>query len=312
MSHAVINLEKKEPTLIVIGGPTAVGKTALSIQLAHYFGAEIISADARQFFKEMEIGTAKPSKTELSAVKHHFIDCKSITEAYSSGDFERDVDLFLENYFKSKNIAILCGGSGLYIQAVLHGLDTMPITPLHIRENLMARLETEGLEILKNELLELEPKIGENIDLQNPQRVVRALEVNIHTGQNFGELRKANSKKLPFNVIKIGLELPREQLYEGINARVDAMMLLGLVDEVKNLVEYQGLNSLKTVGYSEIFSFLNNDISQERAVELIKQNTRRYAKRQLTWFKNKDTFTWFGPEEFEEIKAYCKKNLEGN
>jgi tRNA dimethylallyltransferase len=312
MSHAVINLEKKEPTLIVIGGPTAVGKTALSIQLAQYFGAEIISADARQFFKEMEIGTAKPSKTELSAVKHHFINCKSITETYSSGDFERDVDAFLENYFKSKNVAILCGGSGLYIQAVLHGLDTMPITPLHIRENLMARLETEGLEILKNELLELEPKIGENIDLQNPQRVVRALEVNIHTGQNFGELRKANSKKLPFNVIKIGLELPREQLYEGINARVDAMMLLGLVDEVKNLVEYQGLNSLKTVGYSEILSFLNNDISQERAVELIKQNTRRYAKRQLTWFKNKDTFTWFGPEEFEEIRAFCDASMVEN
>jgi tRNA dimethylallyltransferase len=310
MSHSLINFEKiAKPTLIVIAGPTAVGKTALSIKLAQWLDAEIISADARQFFKEMEIGTAKPSKTELSAVKHHFIDCKSITETYSSGDFERDVDTFLENYFKTKKIAVLCGGSGLYIRALLEGLDEIPATPPHIRENLMARLETEGLDKLTHELLKLEPNIAEIIDLQNPQRVVRAFEVNIHTGQNFGELRKAKTKTLPYNVIKIGLELPREQLYERINTRVVTMIAAGLVKEVENLQAHQELNALQTVGYSEIFSFLNNEISLERAVELIKQNTRRYAKRQLTWFKNKDTFTWFGPEEFEEIRAFCEDRI---
>jgi tRNA dimethylallyltransferase len=312
MSHAVINLEKKEPTLIVIVGPTAVGKTALSINLAQYFCAEIISADARQFFKEMEIGTAKPSKSELKTVKHHFVDCKSISETYSAGDFERDVDAFLENYFKTKNIAILCGGSGLYIRALLEGLDEMPVTPPHIREKLMDRLASEGLEKLANELLELEPNIADIIDIQNPQRVVRALEVNLYTGQNFGELRKAKTKKLPFRVIKIGLELPREQLYRQINSRVDTMITAGLINEVENLQAYKNMNALQTVGYSEIFCFLENEITFDKAVELIKQNTRRYAKRQLTWFKNKDTFMWFEPEKFEEIKAYCEKGLEGN
>jgi tRNA dimethylallyltransferase len=303
MSHSPINLEKlSEPLLIIIAGPTAVGKTALSIRLAKWLDAEIVSADARQFFKEMEIGTAKPSKTELEAVKHHFINCKSITENYSAGDFERDADIFLENYFKTKKIAILCGGSGLYIKAVLEGLDEMPSTPPQIREKLIARLEAEGLDVLANELLQLEPNITEIIDIQNPQRVVRALEVNLHTGQNFGELRKAKTKILPFQIIKIGLELPREQLYGRINARVDDMIANGLVKEVEDLREYQILNALQTVGYSEIFSFLNNEITLERTIELIKQNTRRYAKRQMTWFKNKDNFAWFNPGDFERIK----------
>ena len=296
------NTEK--PVLIIVAGPTAVGKTALSISLAQYFNAEIISADARQFFKEMEIGTAKPSQSELNAVKHHFINCKSITESYSAGDFERDVDIFLENYFKTKKVAILCGGSGLYINAVLCGLDPMPTTPAHIRKGLMDRLSKEGLAVLQSELLTLEPDIEQIIDIQNPQRVVRALEVNLHTGHNFALLRKDTEKKLPYSVIKIGLELPREELYARINSRVDVMMKSGLLAEVTRLKEFKHLNALQTVGYSELFAHLNQEITLERGVELIKQNTRRYAKRQLTWFKNKDTFEWFIPTDVDKIIAF--------
>ncbi len=298
-----------KPLLIVVAGPTAVGKTAISIELSKFFDAEILSADARQFFKEMNIGTAKPSHTELSAANHHFIDCKNITEMYSAGDFERDVDAFLEKYYKSKTVAILWGGSGLYIRAVLEGLDNMPSTPANIRDGLMRRLATEGLEVLRAELVQLELNIAEIIDIQNPQRVIRALEVNIHTGENFSVLRKDNPKSLPFDVIKIGLELPREELYAKINTRVDSMMSAGLVEEVKSLENFKHLNALQTVGYSEIFAYLNQEITEMRAVILIKQNTRRYAKRQLTWFKNKDNFTWFSPQDFESIVAFIQSKL---
>ncbi len=297
---------RNKPLLIVVAGPTAVGKTAVSIELAKRFDAEILSADARQFFKEMEIGTAKPNPTELNAAKHHFINCKSITEMYSAGDYERDVDYFLREYFKSKNIAILCGGSGLYIRAVLEGLDSMPTTPTHVREQLMHRLATEGLDVLLQELLALEPNVGDIIDIQNPQRVVRALEVNINSGENFAALRKETFKNLPFDVIKIGLELPREELYARINTRVDTMLENGLVKEVQSLAGFQHLNALQTVGYSEFFTFLKNEISQARAIELVKQNTRRYAKRQLTWFKNKDNFTWFSPKDVASIVAFIQ------
>jgi tRNA dimethylallyltransferase len=310
MSQSSFKLENlKRPVLIVVAGPTAVGKTALSIALAQSFNAEIISSDARQFFREMDIGTAKPTKSELEAVKHHFINCKNIHESYSAGDFERDVDGFLEAYFKKNKVAIMCGGSGLYIRALLHGLDSMPVTPPALRESLIERLAKEGLDVLQNELLALEPNIGEIIDINNPQRAVRALEVNLHTGQNFSSLRTATFKNLPFDVVKIGVELPREELYAKINARVDEMLKEGLLNEAESLTEFQHLNALQTVGYSELFAYLKNEIPLERAVELIKQNTRRYAKRQLTWFKNQDNFAWFSPGDLEGIKEKIESEL---
>ncbi len=293
-----------ENILILIVGPTAVGKTDLTISLAKKLKCDIISCDSRQFYKEMNIGTAKPSFSEMKEVKHHFINSHSVSDYYSAGDFERDVETFLETYFKKNKIVIMTGGSGLFIKSITDGLDTMPEAPLELRNSLMARLATEGITILQNELLKLDAETYQTMDVSNSQRVIRALEVCLSTGKPFSFFQKNIEKKHKYKIIKIGLERTRSELYERINRRVDAMIEEGLVKEVANLKIFESQNALQTVGYKEVFSFLRDEINFEKMVELIKRNTRRYAKRQITWFKNQDTFQWFNPEEEDLVLDY--------
>ena len=283
----------KKPVLIVVVGPTAVGKTDFCVQLAQKLDCEIFSADSRQFYKEMTIGTAKPSQTEMGGIKHHFIDSHSINDDFSAGDFERQADNLLTEYFKNNHVAILTGGSGLFVKALLYGLDDMPAVAPEIREKYMKRLENEGIEILQKELKETDPETFENIDIQNSQRVVRALEVCEGTGSKFSSFKARKEKQLDYEVIKIGLERPREELYSRINQRVDQMLESGLLSEVETLKNFENHNALQTVGYKEVFGFFKNEYDFQTMVELLKRNTRRYAKRQLTWFKNQDTFEWF-------------------
>jgi tRNA dimethylallyltransferase len=292
--------------LIVIAGPTASGKTALSIELAKHFNAEIISADARQFFKEMNIGTAKPTKQELSQIKHHFINSHSIHEAYSVGDYEKDVINFLDDYFKEKDIAIMVGGSGMYIRAVCEGVDKYPEVPQEIRFELQDQYQKQGIEFLQKELEICDPEYYKKVDLQNPHRLIRALEVFRASGQAFSSFQKNGKTERPFKIIKIGLNWEREKLYERINLRVDQMMENGLEEEAKSLFEFKHLNALQTVGYQELFSYFENKISREEAINLIKQNTRNYAKRQMTWFRKEKELIWVGHKDFEKIQELIK------
>lgn len=293
--------------LILIVGPTAVGKTDLSIRLAQKLNTEIISADSRQFYKELSIGTAKPSIEEMDGVKHHFIDSHSIEAYYSAGDFERDViKLLEEDIFKRKDVVIMTGGSGLFVKAITDGLDEMPEAPLALRESLMQRLETEGVEPLASELQKLDPEYAATADLQNSQRVVRALEVCLSTGKPFSEFHKKVKVERNFQFIKIGIERPREELYDRINRRMDIMLANGLEEEVKGLSNYRNHNALQTVGYKEVFEFVDGAYDHKTMVELLKRNSRRYAKRQMTWFKNQDAFQWFNAEDFDGVYAYVK------
>lgn len=295
--------------LIILVGPTAVGKTKLSVELAKRYHSDVFSADSRQLYKEMAIGTAKPTVEEMDGVIHHFVDSHTVEDLYSVGDYERDTDALLEEYFKEKNIGILSGGTGLFVRAVTHGLDDMPKVPAEIRAELLERLEKEGLEALQKQLQELDPTTYKQIDIQNSQRVVRALEVCLGTGKPFSSFKEKVVKQHPYNIIKIGIERPREELYERVNRRVDIMLDQGLVEEVKSLTKYRDKNALQTVGYKEVFLYLDGEIAYEEMVELLKRNTRRYAKRQMTWFRNKDKFEWFHAEDFEGICNYIDKQL---
>ncbi|WP_431292375.1 tRNA (adenosine(37)-N6)-dimethylallyltransferase MiaA [Pedobacter sp. P26] len=288
-------------TLISIVGPTAIGKTALAIQLAQHFGTEIISADSRQFFKEMAIGTAKPNAMELAAAKHHFIDSHSVSQLFSTGDFEIESLNTLDQIFKNHALAIMVGGSGLYVNALLNGLDEMPDIDLSIRERLNKQFEEEGLAVIQNQLAQLDPEYFAKVDQQNPQRMIRGLEVFLSTGQKLSSMLSATKKERPFNIIKIGLNTDRAVLYDRINRRVDQMIADGLVDEVKSLIPFKKYNALNTVGYSELFDYLEGKSSLEDAVSAIKQNTRRFAKRQLTWFRRDEEINWFEPIEKEKV-----------
>lgn len=298
-----------QKTLISIVGPTAIGKTALAIKIAQYFNTEIISADSRQFFKEMEIGTAKPNVTELAAAKHHFINSHSVTQLFSTGDFELEALKKTAEIFANQNIAILAGGSGLYVNALLNGLDEMPEIDLSIREKLNTQFEQEGIVSIQKDLANLDPEYFAKVDQQNPQRMIRGLEVFLSTGQKLSSMLSATKKVRPFKIIKIGLNTDRTLLYERINIRVDQMIDHGLVEEVISLQEFKNLNALKTVGYSEIFEYLEGSISLEQAISAIKQNTRRFAKRQLTWFRRDEDVKWFEPNEEENIIAFIKNQL---
>lgn len=291
-------------------GPTAVGKTDLAIKLARELSCEIISCDSRQFYKEMSIGTAKPSPEEMRGLKHHFIDSLSIGTHYSAGDFERDVDSFLEAYFKKNKVAIMVGGSGLFVQAVVYGLDDMPEAPLQLRAQLMERLLKGELTQLQIELKKLDQTTYNNIDLQNGQRVVRAIEVCLSTGLSYSLLKKNSAKKHNYDIIKIGIEKSREELYGSINKRVDKMLESGLVKEVEGLLAFKNQNALQTVGYKEVFGFLEKEYDYQTMVELLKRNTRRYAKRQMTWFKNKDKFEWFDAHDFERLHSFLEQKLK--
>jgi len=296
-------------TLITIVGPTAIGKTALSIALAKEFSTEIISADSRQFFREMEIGTAKPTKEELDAALHHFINSHSINEFFSTGDFEVQALKVINTIFQKKDILIMVGGSGLYIDAVCKGLDDLPETDLDIRNELNRQLEKEGIDKIRTQLKKYDPEYFAKVDRANPQRLIRGLEFFLSTGQKISDFYTNSSKSRPFNILKIGLNMDRTHLYERINMRVDQMMKEGLLEEVRNLLPSRKLNALNTVGYTELFDHLDGHISLEEAVEKIKQNTRRFAKRQLTWFRKDNSIKWFDPGQDSAVISYIKENL---
>jgi tRNA dimethylallyltransferase len=287
--------------LIIILGPTASGKTALSVKIAQKLGTEIISADSRQIFREMTIGTAVPEKEYLETVKHHFIQTRSVTEYYNAYMYEQEVLNVLENdVFKRSNIAVMCGGSMLYIDAVCNGIDFAPDRDEKLRNSLWQRFETDGLEPLKNELKHLDPEYYAVCDLKNHTRVIKALEVCIQTGKPYSSFRTGIKKIRNFEILKIGLNFPRETLHQRINTRVDQMMADGLLNEVRTLTEYKNLMPLNTVGYKELFDFLDGHCSLETAVELIKRNTRRYARKQITWFNKTVENLWFNPVSEEE------------
>jgi tRNA dimethylallyltransferase len=295
-------LKPSKKILLVIVGPTAVGKTALCVDLAKHLQTDIISADSRQFYRELAIGTAKPSISEQGGVKHHFIDSHSVEEYFSPGDFERESTKLLNTLFKKKDIVIATGGSGLYIKALMEGLDEMPEADLVLRESLNNRLQQEGLWALFSELKLLDPDYAAKVDAKNPQRVVRALEVCLSTGKPYSEFRLATKPVRPFQVIKICLERPREELYSRIDQRMDQMLAEGLMDEAKAFEDKQQLYALKTLGYKEIYGFLRGEYNEEEMIRLLKRNNRHYAKKQMTWFRNQDEFMYLHPSNaFVEI-----------
>ena len=280
-------------TLISIVGPTAIGKTSLSIKLANYFNTEIISADSRQFFKEMQIGTAAPTPTELNAAKHHFIHHKSIEDNYNVGAFEKDAIQLLDKLFETHDIVIMVGGSGLYVDAVTKGLDIFPEIDSSFREDLNQLYQTEGLASLQSKLKSLDIDSYNNIAIDNPQRVIRALEICIGSGKPYSSFLNKNKNNRPFRTITLGLTAERELIYNRINERVDLMLQEGLLDEVKGLSKFKNLNALNTVGYKELFKYLDEEWSLDFAISEIKKNTRRFAKRQLTWFRKNEDIIWF-------------------
>jgi len=294
------------PTLIVIAGPTASGKTRAAISLAKHLRCPIISADSRQFFKEMNIGTAKPNAEELSEAQHFFINNKSIDEEYSAGKFEQDALDLLAKLFEIHTYVLLVGGSGLYIDALVKGMDDLPKNA-ELRETLNKRLKVEGFESLRAELEEIDSVYYRQCDNQNPHRVVRALEIIHSSGKKMGEQLTFQQKKRPFDVKYIVLDLPREVLYERINQRVDNMIKSGLLEEVESLIRFKHKNALQTVGYQEIFDFFENKIDLDTAINLVKQNSRRYAKRQITWFKRIPETFWLDPEEFNNPSLILSK-----
>ncbi|GAB2556573.1 tRNA (adenosine(37)-N6)-dimethylallyltransferase MiaA [Spirosoma aerophilum] len=284
-------------TLLVIAGPTAVGKTALCVQLAKTLNTDVVSADSRQLYRELSIGTAKPSLEEMEGVRHHFIDSHSILDPVNAGRYERECLEVLNALFRTKDVVILSGGTGLYINAVCFGLDDMPAVDPALRERLFTRLQQEGLEKLQHELQQLDPVYAETADLQNPVRVTRALEVCLTTGEPYSSFRKRHTIERPFKSVLVALERPRDELYARIDARMDAMLASGLLDEVHTLEPYRQLPALQTVGYQEVFPYLDGLYDYDEMVRLLKRNSRRYAKRQLTWFRNQGNYQWVNPEE---------------
>jgi len=278
--------------LIVIAGPTASGKTAVGIRLANHFNTVVVSADSRQFYREMSIGTAKPSLEELAAAKHYFIDTLSITESYTAGDYEREALQLLDELFKSHDVVIMVGGSGLFIKAVCEGFDAFPEVTHGIREKLIKDFEEKGIGYLQEQLQAADPAYFAQVDLNNSHRVIRALEVYQSSGQPYSSFRQSGFAERPFRIVKFGLNLERSILYERINRRVDEMVKQGLVDEVRALLPYRHLNALSTVGYSELFDYFDGKTDLETVIALIKQNTRRFAKRQMTWFNRDKDIIW--------------------
>jgi len=297
--------------LIAIVGPTAIGKTALAIKLAQYYGTEIISADSRQFFKELQIGTAVPLVGELEQAKHHFIQHISITEKYSVGHFEKDALNRLKTVFDEHKIAIMVGGSGLYVDAVLKGLDNLPKIEPSIRQELNVKLAENGLQELQELLKTHDPNHYNSVDLDNPQRVLRALEVCISTGKPYSSFLSKNKVKRPFNCLKIGISADREIIYDRINRRVDLMMEQGLEEEARSLYDQKELNALNTVGYKELFAYFEEKMTKTEAISEIKKNTRRFAKRQLTWYRKDPDIKWFDHHyDLKKIIEVINQNLK--
>ncbi len=297
-------------TLIVITGPTAVGKTELCIDIAKRFGIPIINADSRQIYRELRIGTATPTEEQLQAVKHFFVGSISIDDYYNASMYEQEVLQLLDEQFKHSPIQLLTGGSMMYIDAVCNGIDDIPTIREDIREEMKRRYEQEGLEALCEDLKRLDPEHYEVVDRKNYRRVIHALEICYQTGKTYTSFRKQEKKQRPFQIVKIGLHRDREELYHRINQRVDQMMADGLLDEVKSLSDKRCNNALNTVGYKEMFTYLDGTWTLEEAVERMKGNTRRYARKQLTWFKRDEQMQWFYPHQKEDILNYISKYEE--
>lgn len=294
-------------TILLIAGPTAVGKTALSVQLAKHFSTEIISADSRQCFKEIKIGVAKPSAEELQEVQHHFINTHSIHETVNAASFEEYALNAADEIFQQHATAVMVGGTGLYIKAFCEGMDEIPAVDEEIRKQLQHTYQQQGMEWLQQQLQTHDPLFAKEGEMQNPQRMLRALEVVLSTAQSILQFRKGEKRQRDFRVIKSGLELPREELYQRINHRVDVMMQDGLLEEARSVYPLRHLNALQTVGYRELFEYFDGKLSLEKAVDKIKQNSRHYAKRQLTWFKRDAEMKWFHPSQLQEIIQYMNE-----
>ncbi len=311
-SLAIFRKMHRQKHLIVIGGATATGKTAAAIQVARHFGTEILSADSRQFYREMSIGTAIPTTEELAQVPHHFINSLSVTEVYSVGDFEVQALSLLEKLYETQDVAVLVGGSGLFIRALCEGLDEFPDVLNEAVQTLEAQLKQSGIEALQAELKQLDPVYFEQVDLNNPHRLIRALSVCRACGKPFSSFRTQKKKQRFFSPIYVRMEVERPVLYEKINFRVDEMMRLGLLEEAHALYPLRHLNALQTVGYQELFSFFDGKCSLEQAVENIKQNSRRYAKRQSTWFRKDAHWAAFEPDEMSRLVLFLEEKLNRN
>ena len=296
--------------LIVITGPTGIGKSKTGVLLAKHFHSEIISADSRQIFREMTIGTAVPTKEELSEVRHHLIHSHSITENYNASRYETESIELIEKLFVTNNILFLVGGSMLYIDSICKGIDEIPNIPAEIRESVQNQFRTEGLESIRLQLKKLDPEYYHSVDLKNHTRIIHALEVCLLTGKPYSSFRLNRNKLRSFKIIKIGLNCDREQLHNKINNRVDQMIADGLEKEARNLFHLRDLSSMNTVGYRELFDYFDGTITKDQAIELIKRNSRRYARKQLTWFRNDPEVKWFEPQQFNEIKNYIEAQIK--
>jgi tRNA dimethylallyltransferase len=288
---------EKKPTLIVVLGPTGVGKTNISLSLAEHFGCPIVSSDSRQFYRELKIGTAAPTEYQLKRVSHYFIASHSIFDEYNAGQYEQDAIKLLDELFQKHDVVMLVGGSMMYIDAVCNGMDDIPSVDLETRAFWQNEFAEKGLEYIQKELKRLDPIHYEQVDIQNPKRIIHALEICSMTGKPYSDLRTGQRKQRNFNILKIGLNRPRPELYERINLRVDEMMHEGLLQEAEQFYPYKHLNTLNTVGYKELYEFMDGNWTLDFAVNMIKQDSRRYAKRQLTWFNRDKGIHWFQPEE---------------
>lgn len=295
--------------LIVLIGPTGVGKTELSLSLAEFLHTSIINADSRQIFKDIPIGTAAPTPEEQLRIQHYFVGTLNLTDYYSAAQFETDVIALLKNLFKTQNYALMSGGSMMYIDAVCKGIDDMPTIDNEIRVHILERYKQEGLEVMCQELKLLDPDYYKIVDTKNPKRVIHALEVCYMTGKPYSSFRTRQNKKRPFDIIKIGLQREREELYDRINKRVEAMIENGLIDEVKRVAAFRNCNALNTVGYKEIFQYLDGNWPYETAIEKIKQNTRIYSRKQMTWYRKDPEIRWFHPNDKESIKNFIENEL---
>ena len=296
--------------LVFIVGPTAIGKTSIAINLATHFNTEIISCDSRQFYKEMNIGTAKPSPNEIKKIKHHLIGNISVNKDYNISEFTNDADVILRSILNKKNIAILVGGSGLYIESLIFGIDQIPEVSLDLRNKLNDDLKNNGIKFLQDQLKKIDPEILDKIDTKNPRRVIRALEICLTSKKKYSQIIDKTKKIPKYDFLCIGLDSNRKKLYEAINKRVDNMVANGLVSEVKSLYKFRKNNALNTIGYKEIFEYIEGNDSLENCIEKIKVNSRRYAKRQLTWFRSKNYVKWFDKPNLEELINYIKINQQ--
>lgn len=297
-------------TLVVLTGPTGVGKTSVSIKVAQHFKTEIVSADSRQIFKELEIGTAVPTPDELAEVKHHFIQTHSITENYNASRYENEALQVIEQLFQKHNVLLLVGGSMLYIDAICKGIDIMPDADPEIRADLKRQLEDDGLEALRLQLKTLDPDYYKTVDLKNPNRIIHALEISIQTGKPYSSFRSNKEKHRPFDIVKIALNCDRELLHQRINLRVDEMVKAGLETEVRSVYPQKHLNSLNTVGYREWFNYFDGEITRDKAIELVKRNSRRYARKQITWFRKDEKVSWFEPTKVDEIIKHIETQVK--